>query len=303
MSDYLEDDFRDNPVELDDTGKWQNVPTVDPLPQPQRPRPNQPQKQAPARPQHRVTADSIAQQYANPASPDYNDEDEDYSEVLNDASLRLEQGQLYQMIMNHDLFNGTTADPKAVKAVQRQIRKFAKEQMEIMLGMKAPSEAVQHVEVQSPFNTLEVRLLKDLASKMSQGKTSTPEADKIATGLNTIGSVAKKQMAPKPLMPSAQKPIPRAAAPAAPKTPAGKSAILEENYKPLEKDPGLMTPEELIERNREISARRTKRPVATGGIAMPTVEQEEMLHTQRAMAVMNPSNPLSAIISKISQQR
>ena len=64
------------------------------------------------------------------------DEEEDFSEVLNDANLRIEQGRLYQMIMNHNLFEGMDADERAVQNVQKEIRKFAKERMEIMLGMR-----------------------------------------------------------------------------------------------------------------------------------------------------------------------
>ena len=33
--------------------------------------------------------------------------EEDFSEVLNDANLRIEQGRLYQMIMNSDIFGQT----------------------------------------------------------------------------------------------------------------------------------------------------------------------------------------------------
>ena len=56
--------------------------------------------------------------------------------VLSDARLRLEQGRLYEMVMNSDLFEGSDCDPKAIKNVEKEIRNFAKERMEIMLGMR-----------------------------------------------------------------------------------------------------------------------------------------------------------------------
>ena len=64
------------------------------------------------------------------------EEEEDFTAVFNDANLRIEQGRLYQMIMNHDIFEGMDADERAVQNVQKEIRKFARERMEIMLGMR-----------------------------------------------------------------------------------------------------------------------------------------------------------------------
>ena len=55
------------------------------------------------------------------------DEEEDMSSVMVDANLRLEMGRLYQMILKHDLFGETDADPRAIKNVQREIRKRVRE--------------------------------------------------------------------------------------------------------------------------------------------------------------------------------
>lgn len=93
--------------------------------------------------------------------------EDDFSNVSNDAMFRLEQGRLYKMIMDNDIFSGTDADAQAVKYVTHRLRSFAKEQMEIMLGMR--QESVKESAVSSPFNELEVRILKQLASKVSKG--------------------------------------------------------------------------------------------------------------------------------------
>src|ERR1035437_9642895 len=87
----------------------------------------------------------------------FEEEDEDMSSVLSDANLRLEQGRLYQMIMNHDMFGETDADPKAIRNVQREMRKFARDRMETMLGMRQ-EEAVLRTIVSSPFNDMEVNV-------------------------------------------------------------------------------------------------------------------------------------------------
>jgi hypothetical protein len=149
--------------------------------------------------------------------------EEDFSAVLNDANLRIEQGRLYQMIMNHNLFEGMEADEKAIQNVQKEIRKFARERMEIMLGMRQEQVAPSSI-VSSPFNDLEVDILKKIASKATNGATETPEANQVAaavrevprrqtlnpiggsTGLKKPAPVAPQRPQPKPQQ--AQRPLP-----------------------------------------------------------------------------------------------
>src|SRR5271167_227185 len=102
--------------------------------------------------------------------PDGDDEYEDTADLMVNANLRLEQGRLYQMILANDIFGETDADPKAIRNVQREIRKYVRERMEIMLGIRL--EQVSQVPiVSSPFNDLEVTALKMLASKVTGGRT------------------------------------------------------------------------------------------------------------------------------------
>lgn len=154
------------------------------------------------------------------------EDEEDFTEVLSDARLRLEQGKLYEMIMNHGLFDGVDADPRAAKSVQRQIRNFARERMEIMLGIRQEAVVSTGVMVSSPFNDLEVQILKKLASAASKGATESEEANQPVEQapaqppkkktLNTIGNtsrqttpVAKPKPQPKPIAKKAE-PIQRA---------------------------------------------------------------------------------------------
>lgn len=247
------------------------------------------------------------------------EQEEDFSSVLSDARLRLEQGKLYELIMNHDIFQGVEADERAVKHVQRQIRNFAKEQMEIMLGMRQESPKVQPLSVDNfPFNDLEVEALKALASAATKGATMAPEAQTFSgveqprqapkVGLNTIGTpkkaapAAPKPMAAKPAAPKAPaKPL--AQKPAAPvKRDANRDAIIDKilaeegitraeydaqyppDYKALEKPVEQMSEAELRERAiamRRRSPGQVKNPQA---IPMPTIDQENMLHATRAQA-------------------
>lgn len=227
--------------------------------------------------------------------PPIDEEEEDYTAVLSDAKLRLEQGSLYQMVMNQDLFQDMDFDPRAVKNVQREIRKFAKERMEIMLGMR--QEVQQNTQVVSPFNDLEVTILKKLASAASKGATESVEANKQSaplnkkTGLTPISSKLTSQ--PK-------KEVTKLVA--TPKAPLVRQAQTKpkEDYKPLAKSPYEMTPEELLEANRAAAERYTKRAKGTGSLPMPSIDQEEMLHTQRALET---SSTVSAIVAQINKSK
>lgn len=229
-------------------------------------------------------------------------DEEDYSNILDDARLRLEQGRLYEMVMKHNMFEDLDADPKAAIVVQRQIVKFAKEQMEIMLGMKQPRETFQGAVVSSPFNDLEVKLLKEIASKMSGGKSAEPSANKIAQKLKTIGT-PERASRPAPIQqqprqqaapaPRAPQPLPQA--PAAPlkrkkKISGGIDRLLREGmspkdvgYKPLRKSPHQMTTDELLKRNEEAKERQASQRSARPANAMPlpSFEQEQALHNSR----------------------
>lgn len=258
------------------------------------------------------------------------DEDEDFSTVLSDARSRMEQGRLYEMIMDHDIFAGADADEKAIKYVTKQIRTFAKEQMEIMLGMRQePSKAAALAAADFPFNDLEVAALKDLAYMATKGasgreeaQTFTPAATPVAprrTGLNPISVKSPTRPAPTPT-PSSGTPIRKSEAPlkkplpskpAAPvkrdpvqeRTEAQIEQILREegitradydrqyppNYKPLSKPLQNMNEQEILEWRRQEALKTNKQVKNPAAIPMPTAEQEEMLHTQRAQtAAANP---------------
>ena len=235
-------------------------------------------------------------------------EEEDSSEVLVDARLRLEMGKLYELIMKHDLFAGSDSDPKAVKIVQKEIRKYAQERMEIMLGMRQEQskEANSFPMDLFPFNSLEVEILKAIAATATKGESRDaeplnlgPQRPAARTTLNPIGAsagrttpVAPKPVAKKPLAPKAPAPIQRSSA----KSNAKIQAILEEEGLTMDEinevfDPNReyldrkkmakMTEEEVIARNKQVSLRNRRAENPTKA-PMPTPEQLEQMYTQRA---------------------
>lgn len=240
---------------------------------------------------------------------EHQEEDEDFSIVLNDARLRLEQGRLYEMIMNHDIFAGSDADEKAVKHVQRQIRNFAKEQMEIMLGMRQEQSKDISFNMNFPFNPLEIETLKALASAATKGATKSAAAEQYIApvkkiGLNPIG-VNRQTKTTAKLTPKIANPLPNQ-----PTNPVKRSksdtaidqilreegvtreelnAVFDPNYKTLNKPLHELTEQELLERNKQAKRRITGQVKSPNALPMPSVEQEEMIYTQRAaVAAANP---------------
>ena len=311
--DESNEDFRDSPVEMVD-GSWREVePAAAPRQQVQPQRPVPPAtKPAPA----------VAQEEESEQEFLEDTEEEDFSLVLSDANLRLEQGNLYKMIMNHNLFDGMDADPRAVRNVEREIKAFVRERMEIMLGMR--QEKAEHYKAISQFNDLEVSVLKMLASTASKGKTESAEANQSVSRepkrqtLNTIsGSTQQKlqkPVAPKPVPAKVtQKLPPKATAPLQRAKTASVDAILEEEgiarehieegYIPLTKPVHELSPEELADRNKQAAERRAKHQTVKNPSALPmaTYDQQEMIAMQRASDFSQSAGPLSGILSKLNK--
>lgn len=292
-----EGEFRDSPVEMEN-GQWKEVETEVP-PQTAGQRIVKVPGHYPAPAEDQVTKEYVEEQ-VDLQFPD-DDEEDDYTAILSDARLRLEQGKLYEMIMNHDLFQGLDADARAIKNVQREIRRFARERMEVMLGMRQ-EQPKAGVEVELPFNQLEITILKKLASAATKGATEKAETKVSAPvvpkkeGLTPIS--APKSSAPKPLAPKPATPVKRQAPVA--KAPAPQIPAVDEDYKPLEKPPSEMTADELIQRNRESQARLQKQAKSKTALPMPTYEEQELLHTQRALSA---APAVSAIVAAINQSK
>jgi hypothetical protein len=289
--------FRDSPIEFK-SGGWQESETYTPAPENTLNR-TQNNFKASKDVEEILDQDSM-EEFVEQASQE---DEEDYTEVLSDARLRLEQGRLYEMIIQHSLFENMEADPRAIKSVQNQIRKFARERMEIMLGIRQEETIQTGSFVSSPFNDLEVIVLKKLASTFSKGATESEEvsvSEEVVTAvvnppkkntLNSIGSSKPKQNQPKPIQ-KKNEPIKRVAKQTLPSKPQNES-------KPLDKPIHEMTRAELEERDRQIAERQKKQVVIPQNrVPQPDYATQEMLAYQQVnKAVGNPSRGnLSALI-------
>lgn len=295
-----DDEFRDGAPAMEN-GKWVEAETYTPAPDDvvRANKIREAQKQAASvyKDDEEIDLEELTDQVAQ-------EEDDDYTEVMSDARLRLEQGKLYEMVMNHNLFDGVDADPRAIKSVQKQIRKLAKELMETMLGMRQEQTVANNAIVSSPFNDLEVQVLKKLASAASKGATEAEEAQVVTqpnpiapkkTTLNTIGSSKPKQQAKPQAKPIAKaQPIQRKA-----QTKRELPPEFEPDYNPLDKPVYEMTADELVERDRQALDRQKGRKAALPADRAPMPDygtMEAMALSQTARATTPGRNNLSALI-------
>jgi hypothetical protein len=94
--------------------------------------------------------------------------------TVNKAILRLEQGRLYQMLIEHNFFDSVPALPEAVSVVQNELKGFIIERLEILLGLREEGQGSTGSS-ELPFNSLEISALKQVAYTITKGKSSKVE--------------------------------------------------------------------------------------------------------------------------------
>lgn len=97
------------------------------------------------------------------------------TDIMQLAMVQLEQAKLYDMFLKHNLFDGVKANPTALKRVERELKEFILERMQILLGMKEDrktAQAPQSFKVELPFNEVEIDFIKALAFKGTKGESA-----------------------------------------------------------------------------------------------------------------------------------
>lgn len=257
------------------------------------------------------------------------DDLEDDTELLTNARLRLEQGKLYEMLLNHDLFASVDADVRAIKNVQKEIKNFIKERLEVLLGLKPDPKLVSQISqvhnVNLPFSDLEIELLKRFLAKMSKGATEkidqpsmAASAVKVESKISPLSNTQIKNSTIKPITKN------KLTTPEQPKNlkkePLSQikienqelKRILEEEFGEYEMPLGgpidSVPRSKLSERNRRIALRQAARKADNPNKAPPlTPDQEEVLMAQH-VASRNQNiqkdgvTPLSVAIAKALQK-
>lgn len=263
-----------------------------------------------------VESDTIEQQLEEAIEETYTEEElEEDPDLIFNARMRLEQGRLYEMLLNHNLFEGTSAHPKAVANVERELKTFIKERLEILLGLKPDPKIIknqtQNIPYEFPFNELEITLLKQALSRMTKGATERYEVT--TNSLNPVTIEQETKIKPltisepkKVALPSKEpvkitvkkRPEPKAKAATQP-APAQKAVSKKpiEEPPPLKKHPYEMTASELIERNKYISEKQKRsKAVVPDNQKLPMPSSDElMMHYSSRLSRINP------IVEKIIQ--
>jgi len=106
------------------------------------------------------------------------------SNVLNDATIRLEQARLYDMLIKHDLFQGVQANPQALNNVQNELKAYIVSRLEILLGIRQEIQETEEDDrqfiVDSPFNDIEIEFLKALSYKGTKGASAQGSAKQLS---------------------------------------------------------------------------------------------------------------------------
>lgn len=144
--------------------------------------------------------------------------------LMSEAEKRIEQANLYQALLKHDLFAEDSARPEVIDAVKKEFKGFILSRLEILLGIKPEPQQIQQVQVELPFSDDEINALKSIASRLLV-KSQTPTAPTPAPArpvptvqsvqVNTVKSPAPaiKEVKAKPQAPVQQVRTQPAAAP------------------------------------------------------------------------------------------
>lgn len=245
------------------------------------------------------------------------------TDIMQLAMVQLEQAKLYDMFLKHNLFEGVKANPVALKKVERELKEFILERMQILLGMKEEKskDTTQGFVVKLPFNEVEIDCLKDLAFKVTKGESAKSKAKSVEATPSfqreeRIKPIVENRM--KPMFQEVEedeeeeeyeepvqrqvKPVQRQARPIAKKQPdrsrmTTEQLAIEDLKRMAKRKPAhLMNEDELLEANKNI---RTNKPVAAGAIPMPTADGmigHYMNQQSQREAILGGGGNLNAIL-------
>jgi hypothetical protein len=260
------------------------------------------------RPPIAEASDEVLEEIAEESSFNLNRSE---SNVIYNARLRLEQAKLYEMLINHNLFDGVEASPEAISNVQNELKFYIVKRLEILLGIREPVIKEQVQTADPSLNDVELDFLKQLAYKgtvgaSATGKPTAPRSEKQsikpltgATSAPKLKSLASKEVTTKQNSPVPTQQVKKTAnpAPQAPVkkqvpaktalkiresglgrnlTPAEAEAIAREDLKNLSKKEFKdMNAKEKAARIREVNEKH-KRPSSPNAKPMPSANELEM---------------------------
>lgn len=221
-----------------------------------------------------------------------NTEDQEIDmEVLKNARLRLQQGRLYELLLSHNLFSEVDAEPRVVAKVEREVRSFIKERLEVLVGLKPDPKLIPAQPLGGLFSEEELLVLKEFVGKVSQ-KVSKPAQ---------VGFTPQKiQPTLKPAsMPSSNVKV----SPVKQKTQQQPTSQKQKNQESkdeprLTKAPSQMTKEELLEHNRIVAQRQASRKAAAPKKKIPMPDEAQILNHYSNRVNTDSTQSLVGLIMK-----
>lgn len=119
-------------------------------------------------------AEEILEEIQGEESVEEDDSMNSVEEMMSEAEKRVEEANLFKLLISHSFFAPDSARPEVLASVNKKIKRFAIKELELLLGLKT-KETEQKVVQQSPFSPDEVSVLKMLVSK-ALGKNSPQQA-------------------------------------------------------------------------------------------------------------------------------
>lgn len=92
-------------------------------------------------------------------------QDEQTMAVMDEAVLRIEQANLYQTLLNHNLFAKGSARPEIIQKVQAEVRTFILSRLKVLLGIEQEQVPQDPVQVELPFDEDQIAFLQRLADR------------------------------------------------------------------------------------------------------------------------------------------
>lgn len=97
--------------------------------------------------------------------------DKEEANVIYNTRIRLEQARLYEMLINHNLFDGVDADESAIAIVSNELKHYIVKRLEILMGLRQPAPRTTN----SDLNEVELDFLRQLAYKGTKGASAEVE--------------------------------------------------------------------------------------------------------------------------------
>jgi adenylate kinase family enzyme len=100
------------------------------------------------------------------------EEEQEENEILSEAEKRIEQANLYQALLKHDLFAPGSARQEIIDSVRKEFKTFILSRLETLLGIKQENLKLEAPQVQNIFSDEEVSALKAIASRLAKKESS-----------------------------------------------------------------------------------------------------------------------------------